>query len=92
MKYTVKLTKRAQKVFKKLDTRMKNRIFDAIGDMIDYYDGKRNVAMPDVKTLRGKFEGLLRLRVGDYRVIFSMHNDELIILVVDIAPRGGAYK
>lgn len=92
MKYTVKLTKRAQKIFKKLDSKMKDRILNSIGDMVDYYAGNTNVPVPDVKMLQGKFEGLLRLRVGSYRVIFSMHNDELIILVVDIVPRSEAYK
>jgi len=33
-----------------------------------------------------------RLRVGEYRVIFRLENDVLIIVVVDIGPRGGVYK
>lgn len=33
-----------------------------------------------------------RLRVGDYRVIYDIRNDELIVLVLKIAPRGEGYR
>jgi mRNA interferase RelE/StbE len=33
-----------------------------------------------------------RLRVGDWRVIYELQNDELIILVLKIAPRGEVYR
>jgi mRNA interferase RelE/StbE len=41
-----------------------------------------------VKALRG-FEGLIRLRVGDWRVI--MH-DGVVIEILEIKARGSAYK
>jgi mRNA interferase RelE/StbE len=33
-----------------------------------------------------------RLRVGDWRVIYEIKGDELIILVLRIAPRGEVYR
>ena len=33
-----------------------------------------------------------RLRVGDWRVIYEIEHDQLIILVLRIAPRGGVYR
>ncbi len=33
-----------------------------------------------------------RLRVGDWRVIYEIRDDELIILVLRIAPRGEVYR
>jgi len=33
-----------------------------------------------------------RLRIGDWRVIYELQNDELIILVLKIAPRGEVYR
>lgn len=33
-----------------------------------------------------------RLRAGDWRVIYEVRNDQLIILVLRIAPRGEAYR
>lgn len=33
-----------------------------------------------------------RLRVGDWRVIYEIHDGELIVLVLKIAPRGSVYR
>lgn len=33
-----------------------------------------------------------RLRVGNWRVIYEMQNEELVILVLKIAPRGEVYR
>lgn len=33
-----------------------------------------------------------RLRVGDWRVIYEINKDQVIIIVMKIAPRGEVYK
>jgi mRNA interferase RelE/StbE len=33
-----------------------------------------------------------RLRVGDWRIIYEIENDRLVILVLKIAPRGEIYR
>jgi mRNA interferase RelE/StbE len=43
----------------------------------------------NVKMLKGSND--YRLRVGDWRIVYSLENDALIIKVVRIAPRGGVY-
>jgi len=45
---------------------------------------------PNAKKLQGR-EGF-RLRVGDWRVIYKMQNEQLIIVVLKIASRGEIYK
>ena len=40
----------------------------------------------------GKEEPLCKFRVGDYRIIMSLFDDDLVILVVDIGPRKTIYK
>jgi mRNA interferase RelE/StbE len=46
--------------------------------------------MLDVDVLQGK-KGY-RLRVGQYRVLYTREDDQLIIEVVKIRPRGDVYK
>ena len=43
----------------------------------------------NVKRLKGR-DGY-RLRVGDWRVIFTLDNGELVLIVVEIGPRGDVY-
>lgn len=72
--------RKAVKVINSLDRPTKNRIRIAIE------------ALPagDVKPLQG-VAGSYRLRVGDWRILFSYPNDETI-LIEKIAPRGQVYK
>lgn len=44
----------------------------------------------NVKKLVGR--NGYRLRVGDWRVIYEVDGDRLIVVVLAITPRGGAYK
>ena len=38
------------------------------------------------------YAGLWRVRVGDWRIIYEIEDDELIVLVTDISARGEAYR
>ena len=43
-------------------------------------------------ALKGELRGLRRLRVGDFRVIYELQDDALIVLVVRVAHRREAYR
>ena len=43
-------------------------------------------------SLKGDLRGLRRLRVGDYRVVYEVRDDELVVLVVRVAHRRDAYR
>lgn len=45
---------------------------------------------PNAKKLQGR-EGY-RLRVGDWRVIYTIQNQQLLIIVLKVASRGEVYK
>ena len=72
-------TKRAMKNIKSLDVRVKDRVKSGI----------EKIPFGDIKKLRG-YSNLYRLRIGDYRVIYEIWNEEIIIDAV--LPRGEAYK
>jgi mRNA interferase RelE/StbE len=44
------------------------------------------------KPLQYSLKGLRRLRVGDYRVIFQILNDEKTVLIVKIGHRKEVYE
>jgi len=45
----------------------------------------------DIKQLKG-YNSLFRLRVGDYRVIYSVENNILTVKILNIGNRGDIYK
>lgn len=76
-------TKRALKEAARLDATTRQRVLAAIKRLCEENQG-------DVRRLQGVGE-VYRLRVGDWRVIFS-YQDDLTILVHRVRPRGDAYK
>ncbi|MCP9941513.1 type II toxin-antitoxin system RelE/ParE family toxin [Cyanobium sp. ATX 6E8] len=43
-------------------------------------------------ALKGEFEGLRRLRVGHYRVVYEWQRSALVILVVRVGHRREVYR
>ncbi len=43
-------------------------------------------------ALKGELRGLRRIRVGDYRVVYEVLADRLVILAVRLAHRREAYR
>lgn len=84
MKYTIVLEKLAKKFIVKLSKPEKERILRAI-----YKLPEGN----DIKQLEGgQNKGLYRLRVGDYRILYTIDNGKLVVCVVDAGNRGDIYK
>ena len=46
---------------------------------------------PNATRLRGRERGF-RLRVGDWRVLYSLDDDRKVLLVAQIDPRGQVYR
>ncbi len=47
--------------------------------------------MGDVRRLRGKEQEIYRVRVGDWRVLFTRRK-AMVILVLRVRPRASAYQ
>ncbi len=84
MKYTIVIEKLAEKFIMKLPRDEKERVLKAIYQLPDGND---------IKELKGrKNKGLYRLRVGEYRIIYTIDNGKLIICVIDAGNRGQIYN
>lgn len=80
--YKIIIKKKAKKFIDKLPKNERLRVAKAIE------------ALPngeDIKKLKG-YTNLLRLRVGDYRIIYTINHGELLVIVVDAGNRGQIYK
>ena len=43
-------------------------------------------------ALKGEFEGLRRLRVGRYRIVYEWQKQELVVLIVRVGHRKEVYR
>ncbi|PWR73365.1 type II toxin-antitoxin system RelE family toxin [Methanospirillum stamsii] len=85
--YSLKYSNRAEKALKNLDHLVGKRIYTALEKIRE--DPRSHVEMME----HSKFsDPLYKYRIGDYRVIMSLFDNELIVLVVDIGPRKSIYK
>jgi mRNA interferase RelE/StbE len=81
--YSVNLDKNAKNFLKKLDNAEQKRIIKKLTELRDN---------PWIgKTLTGNLAGLWKLRIGDYRAIYKIINDKLIVLVIKIGHRKNIY-
>jgi mRNA interferase RelE/StbE len=44
------------------------------------------------KALQGSSKGHLRVRIGDYRIIYRVEDDRLLVLVVRVGHRKDVYR
>ncbi|AMR27167.1 hypothetical protein A0257_08665 [Hymenobacter psoromatis] len=83
-RYTVKLTKTAQKQLDKLPDTQIERI------KVELLELASNPRPSGVKKLKGQ-EGY-RIRFGDYRIMYSIFDDVLLVEVVKVGQRGNFYN
>ena len=87
--YKVKYSKSAEKFIKK-NKAIGIRFFKAFTEL-SY--NKENIKFYDVRKFHSKsYYDILRLRIGDYRAIFRIIDNELLVYVFDIGSRGDIYK
>ncbi len=84
--YSLIFSKDARKFIDKQTAQTKQRIRNALLQLAENPFSNRQV-----KRLKGT-EDILRLRVGDFRVVFSIEEDKLVILVISIGSRGDIYN
>jgi mRNA interferase RelE/StbE len=81
--YEILFSKKAEDFLNKLDENIKQRIVKKIELLKD---------TPELgKPLTVNLAGLWSLRIGDYRVLYEIRNNELLILVLKIGHRKNIY-
>ena len=84
--HRVEITPEARKQLAKLPENVRRRVAAKIAALAD------NPRPPGVVFLHGSLQGLYRIRSGDYRVIYQVHDDRLVVLVVRIGNRREVYE
>jgi len=81
----IRYSKKALKYLLKLQPKLRDRIRNTIRKIADgNTQGQNIVVMQDVDAFR--------VRIGDYRVIYEINDDELVLIVIKIGARGDVYK
>lgn len=83
MKYQVIYTKTALKQFKKMDRKIAAFILAFIEDKLVDCENPRTIG----KALKGNLNDVWRYRIGDYRLLAKIEDDQLIIIIVEAGHR-----
>ena len=84
--YEIEFSREARRRQKRLPRDLVDRIRAKLSQIAaDPYAQHNNVTALTGSTY-------FRLRIGDWRVIYDVQDDRLIILVIRIRPRGEAYR
>jgi mRNA interferase RelE/StbE len=84
-KYRIQIDRDAEKTLRRQGRTTKERLVKAILVLAD------NPHPPNSRKLEG-YDDLFRLRVGDWRIIYQIIDDQLLILVLEIGSRGEIYR
>ena len=85
MPYAVEFVATAREAFDALPRPVQIRVGRAIDRLAE------NPRPRGAKVLQGK-KGLLRVRVGDYRVLYQIVKERLVVLVVKVGHRREVYR
>ena len=87
MAWTVEVSDISEKQLRKLDRPIQKRLLDWLDDRIEGCKNPRHFGEP----LRGDVNGLWRYRVGNYRVICEIQEQQLVVLALAVGHRRGMY-
>ena len=76
--------KSKQKIDQKLYIKIKNIVYPQL--RANPYFGT------NIRKLKGEFDGYYRYRIGDYRLFYLVEEEKVLVLVVDVRHRQGAYE
>lgn len=91
MTWQLRFEPKAEKAFLKLEAPTQERIELALLRLLGHLNDNLHPLPGDVKPLKGSSTDW-RLRVSDWRVLFRMQHQKLVVLVVTIGHRSQVYE
>lgn len=88
MPYRIRLHKRVSKALPNLPERVRGAVKQRIDLLTE--NPYRHPRL-DIKKMQG-FDTVYRLRIGRYRLIYEIIEDELVVLIIEFGPRGDVYR
>lgn len=88
MAWTVKFQRSAAKQLRALDRPIQRRILNYFRSRVLQAHDPRKLG----KALTGDKGGLWRYRIGDYRAICKMEDEQLLVLVLEVGHRREIYR
>jgi mRNA interferase RelE/StbE len=85
--YSVIFLEEATKELSQIDPIWQKRILNKIKIL----SADPKILANNIKKLKGKYQEYYRLRIGDYRAIYSQENDRLLIIILRIGHRSEIY-
>ncbi len=82
-RYRIELRPAAVRALRKLDPQVRHRVQGAIALLAE------DPRPPAARRMRGR--AALRVRVGDYRIIYTVADDVLLVVVVTVGHRRDVY-
>jgi mRNA interferase RelE/StbE len=86
--WIVRIARTAEKQIERLDRQAQRRIVDFLRERVAGAADPRLTGKP----LRGDRAGLWRYRVGDYRLICRIEDQELVVMVLQVGHRKEIYQ
>lgn len=86
MSHEIEWTAAALRALRKLDRPVARRLLAAITKL------GADPRPPAARMLTGEPAGTMRLRVGDYRVVYVVQDDVLLVTIVKLAHRREVYR
>ena len=88
MTWTVEWDDRARRELRRLDRQIQRDVTVVMGVQNANHDGPRCFGKP----LRHELQGLGRYRIGSYRAICQIENDQLVVFVLAVGHRRRIYR
>ncbi len=92
--YAIDFKRSSQKDLKNINIADRQFIYDSLREFAKNFNDKFEISLIQkgtIKKLKGQKEILYHFKLRSYRIVYKKYEDKLIILVLHVTTREGAY-